>query len=316
VPDTPRTRTVALVVNEGARRGTGSLDRAVTALHREGVHVGAAHAVTTGDQLRERLEKVLAEDPEVVVVGGGDGSLGCAAGLVAHTPTVLGLLPLGTANDLARTLHLPTDLAAACAVVARGTVVDVDLGRVDGRSFVNVASAGLSVGVTAALDPVLKRRLGAAAYGVALLRAYRHHEPFEARLEFPDGDHAPVVWRDLLQLAVGNGRHHGGGNAVSPTAGIDDGLLDVYAVRTAGVREHARVARALKDGSFVAHPSVDHVTTRRVRVVTDPVTPLNLDGEVTGRTPALFEVDRNAFHVLVPAGSTAARLDRGGPAQV
>ncbi|WP_336922519.1 lipid kinase [Aquipuribacter sp. SD81] len=304
-----RPRAVTLVVNEGARRGSGSLERAAGALRRRGVDVVAAHSVTGGDALRDRLGAVLEQRPGTVVVGGGDGSLSCAAGMVAHTPTVLGLLPLGTANDLARTLQLPRGLEAACDAVAHGHVVDVDLGRADGRPFVNVASAGLSVGVTEALDAGLKRRLGAPAYGVALLRAYRHHRPFAARLEFPDGDHEPVEWHDLLQLAVGNGRHHGGGNAVSPTATIDDGLLDVYAVRTAGLREHLRVAASLKDGSFVAHPSVDALTTRRVRVVTDPGTPLNLDGEVVGGTPALFEVDRNAVHVLVPRSSTAATYD-------
>ncbi|MFC5381074.1 YegS/Rv2252/BmrU family lipid kinase [Aquipuribacter nitratireducens] len=221
---------------------------------------------------------------------------------------MLGLLPLGTANDLARTLHLPTRLDAACEVVARGHVVDVDLGRAGGRGFVNVASAGLSVGVTEALDPGLKRRLGPAAYGVALLRAYRHHTPFTATLEL-DGGGATLRWDDLLQVAVANGRHHGGGATASPTAGIDDGLLDVYAIRAAPVREHVRIARALRDGSFVAHRAVEHVTARAVRLTTDPATPLNLDGEVVGRTPAEFTVDRNAVHVLVPAGTTAARWD-------
>lgn len=300
---------MAVVVNEGARRGDGALARATTALERRGVRVAAAHAVRSGGALRTRLEQVVAGDHDVVVVGGGDGSLSCAAGLLAHSRSALGVLPLGTANDLARTLHVPVGLEAACETVATGQVVDVDLGRADGRAFVNVASAGLSVGVTEALDARLKRRLGRGAYGVALLRAYRRHQPFSARLGFPDGDREPLEWHHLLQVAVANGRHHGGGHAASPTAGIDDDLLDVYAIRTAGVREHVRVARALRDGSFVEHPTVEHLTTRRLRLVTDPATPLNLDGEVTGSTPTLFEVDRNALQVVVPHTSTAATLD-------
>lgn len=286
-----------------------ALDRAVRELQGRDVPVRAAHSVRTGAQLRERLQDVVDQGHDVVVVGGGDGTLSHAAGLVAHSPVVLGLLPLGTANDLARTLGLPTRVDAACEVIAHGQVVDVDLGRADGRAFVNVASAGLSVGVTEHLDPALKRRLGSGAYPVALLRAYRRHHPFTAVLGFPDGDHAPLRWEGLLQVAVGNGRHHGGGNAVSPTAGIDDDLLDVYAIRVAGVREHLAIARALKDGSFVAHPAVEHLTTRRLHLQTEPPTPLNLDGEVVGLTPAAFEVDRNALHVLVPAGSTAATHD-------
>lgn len=302
-------RSVAVVVNEGARRGDGALARVSRALERRGVPVTAAHAVRSGAALRARLEQVLTADHDIVVVGGGDGSLSCAAGLLAHSRSALGVLPLGTANDLARTLHLPVGLEAACDAVATGRVVDVDLGRADGRAFVNVASAGLSVGVTEALDARLKRRLGRGAYGVAVLRAYRRHAPFTARLEFPGGDRAPLEWHDLLQVAVANGRHHGGGTAASPTASIDDDLLDVYAIRSAGVREHVRIARALKDGTFVEHPSVEHLTTRRLRLLTEPATPLNLDGEVTGATPTLFEVDRNALHVVVPQASTAATFD-------
>jgi len=188
-------------------------------------------------------------------------------------------------------------------------VVDVDLGRVDGRAFLNVASVGLSVGVAEALTPGLKRRLGPLAYPVATFRAYRRHRPFTARLEFPRGDHEPLELDDLLQVAVGNGRHYGGGNTVAPNAGIDDHLLDVYAIVRGRLREHVSIARLLRDGSFIEHDAVHHVTTRAVRLVTDPPLGVNLDGEVATTTPALFEVERNALHVVVPQGSRAAVLD-------
>lgn len=300
---------VGLVVNTGARRAAKAYEQALAELRRLGVPVRTAHAVTSGDELAHRLDTVIAEGHDLVVVGGGDGSVGCAAARVAGTPTTLGILPLGTANDLARTLHLPADVGAACAVLAGGKVVDIDLGRADGEAFLNVASVGLSVGVTRALSQVLKRRLGPLAYPVATLRAYRRHRPFSARLEFPDGDREPLELADLLQVAVGNGRHYGGGNAVSPTAGIDDHLLDVYAIARGRLREHVSIARLLKDGSLVEHDRVVHLTTRRLRLVTDPVTEVNLDGEICGRTPTLFEVRRNAVHVVVPQEATSAALD-------
>ncbi|HEX6877105.1 MAG TPA: diacylglycerol kinase, partial [Nocardioidaceae bacterium] len=146
---------------------------------------------------------------------------------------------------------------------------------------------------------------------LATLRAYRRHRPFRARLEFPDGDHEPLDLEDLLQVAVGNGRHYGGGNAVSPTAGIDDHLLDVYAIVRGRLHEHVSIARLLKDGSFVHHDRVHHVTSRRVRLVTDPPQPLNLDGEIAATTPSLFEIERNAVHVVIPIGAESASLDGG-----
>jgi diacylglycerol kinase (ATP) len=302
-------RRAAVVVNTGARTGADVYEHAVEELERNGVPVVTKHAVTSGEELRPALEQVMTQGHDLVIVGGGDGTVGCAADLAAGTDVTLGILPLGTANDLARTLEIPRELAAACATVANGKVVDIDLGRVDGRVFLNVASVGLSVGVTKALRPGLKRRLGPLAYPLATLVAYRRHEPFRTRLEFPEGDHEPLELDDLLQVAVGNGRHYGGGNAVSPTAGIDDHILDIYAIVRGRLREHVSIARLLKDGSFVHHDRVHHVTSRRVRLVCDPPQAVNLDGEIAATTPSTFEIERNALHVVVPRDATSASLD-------
>jgi YegS/Rv2252/BmrU family lipid kinase len=307
--DAREATSVAVVVNTGSRRGSAAYDQVVSRLAGAGLPVARAHAVTTGGELATTIAAVIAEGHDYVVVGGGDGTVGCAAGQAAGTDVTLGVLPLGTANDLARTLQVPDDLAAACTMLAEGKVVDIDLGRADGRPFLNVASAGLSVGVTEALSPWLKRRLGPLAYPVATLRAYRKHRPFRARLEFPDEDQDAIEVDDLLQVAVGNGRHYGGGNAVSPTAGIDDHILDVYAIVRGRLREHVSIARLLKDGSFIEHDRVHHVTTRRLRLVTEPELPVNLDGEIAATTPTLFEIERNAVHVVVPRHATAATLD-------
>jgi diacylglycerol kinase family enzyme len=114
---------------------------------------------------------------------------------------------------------------------------------------------------------------------------------------------------NLLQVAVGNGRHYGGGNTVSPTAGIDDHTLDIYAILAGPLREHVSIARLLKDGSFIKHDRVYHLTSRRVRVVTEQPLPVNLDGEIATATPADFTIQRNALHVVVPQSSSSAILD-------
>jgi YegS/Rv2252/BmrU family lipid kinase len=316
-----RTTTVAVVVNAASRRGLAAMERLRRLLDETGLRHAELYAATSGDRIDEVLDQALASRPDVLVVGGGDGTVSCAAAKVAGTKVALGVLPLGTANDFARTLEVPTELAAATRILSTGKVVDVDLGwvrsqpggvaKVDpvAKAFLNVASIGLSVGVTEKLTPGLKKRLGPLAYPIATLAAYRHHRPFSARLEFPDGDHEPVDLDDLLQVAVGNGRHYGGGNAVSPSASLDDHMLDVYAIVRGRLRDHVSIARFLKDGSFVDHDQVHHVRTRRIRVQTGPALPVNLDGEVAAVTPADFEIERNAVHVIVHPGSEAATLD-------
>lgn len=301
---------VALVINAGARLAAAGPEQALGKLQKAGLPISSVHYVGTGTELTGRLDRVLAAEYDLVVVGGGDGTVSYAAGRLAGTGTVLGVLPLGTANDLARTLEIPSGLDAACAALADGKVVDIDLGRANGEPFLNVASVGLSVGVTESLSPRLKRSLGPLAYGVAAVRAYARHKPFRARLEFPARDHRTLELENMLQVAVGNGRHYGGGNAVSPTAGIDDHTLDIYAIPGAPLREHIRIARMLKDGSFVERDGVYHLTTQQhVRLVTEPPLPVNLDGEIATVTPTDFTIERNAVHVVVPHHSNAARLD-------
>jgi diacylglycerol kinase family enzyme len=170
----------------------------------------------------------------------------------------------------------------------------------------------LSVGVTQALSPRLKRRIGALAYPTAAIRAFLSHEPFSARLTFPDGDHDPVEYERLLQVAVGNGRFYGGGMVVAPQSGIDDRSLDIYAIEVGRHRDLFGVARYLKSGDFIRSDSVGHFRTERVRLETDPELPVNVDGEVVTRTPQSFSVAHNALKVLVPPESTAARQDLAG----
>ncbi|KUM40313.1 lipid kinase [Arthrobacter sp. EpRS71] len=306
---TREARSIAVVINTGSRKGAAARKLVTQSLEEAQLPVSAVYTVDGGGDLGRTLELAVTDGHDLVLVGGGDGTVASAAGLVAGTDVVLGVLPLGTANDLARTLEIPQDLSGACAAFAEGKVVDIDLGRANGQPFLNVASAGLSVAVTEALSPRLKRLIGPLAYGVATLRSYAKHRPFHARLEFPEGDHEPVELEDLLQVAVGNGRYYGGGNAVSPTAGIDDHTLDIYAILAAPLREQAKIARSLKNGKFVENERVYHLTSRSVRLVTTPPLPVNLDGEIATSTPTDFTVERNAVHVVVPENSTSATFE-------
>jgi diacylglycerol kinase (ATP) len=309
--DAPR---AALIVNTRSRSGEQTFFEALDRLEELGVSLGATYAIRDPVRLPETVREVLHEGSEyrLLILGGGDGSVSSVVDFLAHHNAILGLLPLGTANDFARTLGIPADVEKACETIAGGKIVDVDLGLAGDNYYVNVASVGLSVGVTQALSPRLKRRIGALAYPTAAIRAFLGHEPFSAKLTFPDGDHEPVEYERLLQVAVGNGRFYGGGMVVAPQSGIDDRSLDIYAIEMGRHRDLFGVARYLKSGDFIRNDSVGHFRTERVRLETDPELPVNVDGEVVTRTPQNFSVAHNALKVLVPPESTAARQDLAG----
>lgn len=307
--DSARMSSTALVVNTRARNGERALTKVIDRLELLGRSPAAIYAVQDPVRLPETIEKILGEGYELVVLGGGDGTVSSVVDFFADHDAVLGLLPLGTANDFARTLGIPSNIDLACDTLFNGKVVDIDLGLAGDNYYVNVASVGLSAGVTQTLSTQLKQRAGPLAYPVAAFRAFLKHEPFSARLSFPAGEHESLEQDRLLQVAVGNGRFYGGGMVVAPSSSIDDRTLDVYTIELGRHRDLLGVARYLRSGDFVSNGSVRHYEASQVCVETDPELPINVDGELVARTPLKFSVSTNALKVLVPQDSRAARYD-------
>jgi diacylglycerol kinase (ATP) len=299
----------ALIVNTRSRTGERAFFQALDHLQEMHVPLGVTYPIRDPARLPEAVQEVLGDGYEFLILGGGDGTVSSVVDFLADRGTLLGLLPLGTANDFARTLDIPEDIEEACKLIANGKVVDIDLGLAGDNFYVNVASVGLSVEATRALSPWLKKSTGPLAYPVAAIRAFLKHEPFSAKLTFPEGDHEPVEYDRLLQVAVGNGRFYGGGMIVALESGIDDKTLDIYAIDLGRRRDLIGAVRYLKSGDFIKTDGVHNFRTPRVRLETDPDLPVNIDGEVVTRTPQDFSVAQNALNVLVPQDSTAVRQD-------
>lgn len=289
-----------LVVNARSRRAARVHDRLAPALARRGVAVTAVHVVH--DPARDLVPVVvaaLADDPPLLVLAGGDGTLASVVDHLAGRPTALGYLPLGTTNNTGRSLGIPLRLGAALDVVAHGRTASVDLGDANGDLFTNLVSVGVSSVVAGATPHALKRHLGRAAYALTAARTLLTHEPFEAVVEV-DGRAWTVRTH---QLNVANGRVHAGVPLASD-ATIDDRLLTAYALGGA-VRASTALATAAQaltpwqPGSRKGHRAGTHV-----RVVTDRVLRLDVDGELTGvvgpDAPLEVRVTPAALRVRVP----------------
>ena len=295
----PRGRT-ALLINARARLGHRAEAAVVDALRAAGVHLDRMVRVRRPAHLARVVDELLAHGRGLdrLIVGGGDGTLSTVAARLAGRETLLGVIPLGTANDFARTLGIPTTPAQAAAVAAGANVREVDLARANDAYFLNVASIGLSVAMTTELSSRLKRWLGPAAYAVAGARALVRHPTFRARITSPDG----TVTEDLVhQVVVANGRFYGGGVLVAFQSTLDDGRLAAYTLGRRGRWQLLRTVALLKFRVPLDRPGDSYTNTAALHVETRPALPVNLDGEIRTRTPVEFAVVPRALRVLVPA---------------
>jgi YegS/Rv2252/BmrU family lipid kinase len=310
----------ALIVNAKARQGAEGLEAIGQRLAAAGLAVASVQAVEDPATLPDLVRAALRAGVDRVVVGGGDGTLSAAAGVLAGERAALAVLPLGTANDFARGLRLPTELAEACAVAATGLVREVDVACAGGRPFLNAATFGLSSAATRRLSDDLKKKLGPLAYPVSTFGEAMSPTPFHVRI-LADGESHEL---DALQVVVGNGRYHGGGTLVAPGAQNDDRRLDLWALASASEPEAeggagdklrdlarlARVAMLLRRGRHVEHPAVLHLRARQLAIETDPPQDLDADGESAGTTPVVFTVSPARLRVVVPPAEAGRRARR------
>ncbi|MEG3880163.1 lipid kinase [Microcoleus sp. herbarium7] len=283
-----------LLVNQHSRKGQQLLSQATVklqALDFELIVESTDRARELSDTIRRYKNQV-----EIVIIGGGDGTLNSAIEGLTDTKLPLGILPMGTANDLARTLGIPTDLSAACQVIASGKVRLIDLGWVNGQHFFNVASLGLSVQITQRLTKDAKQRWGVFAYAFTALQTLLSARPFRAEIKVNNQS----FYVKTLQIAIGNGRYYGGGMTVAEDATIDDKRLDLYSLETKNWWEILTLLPAIKQGNHTDWPNVRALHAQEFEVNTSKRRPINTDGEITTHTPAKFRVIPQALAVIAP----------------
>jgi YegS/Rv2252/BmrU family lipid kinase len=285
-------RRALFLVNPKASRAETGLDAVIRTLTEGGVEPVRPLHDDVDTLIRRHAAAV-----ECVIVGGGDGTLNRAARALIETRLPLGILPLGTANDLARTLELPADPVAAAQVIVDGRLRSIDLGEVNGRPFFNVASLGMSVELAKSLDGDTKKRWGRFGYALAALRLVRRLERFSVDIH---GDDGTALRGKTIQVAVGNGRYYGGGMTIAPDAAPDDGLLDVYSIEVDHWMWLALMYPSFRAGRHGRWDEVHTFRCREVEIRTRRPHDINTDGEVTTQTPARFRVLPKAIRVYTP----------------
>ncbi len=298
----PLPRSAVLVGNPHsghAKRGMAAAQKALALLGpqvREVIHLDEL------ERLRAWVEKPDDERP-LIIAAGGDGTVGAVANYVANTDAVLGILPLGTSNDVARSLGIPMRIGAAVHLLSEGKVSTVDLGRYSGYGeapcyFVHAAAMGIDVQFAKlATRKTLRKRLGRFTYAVAALLALRDRRPFTCELHV-EGRVLPLC---LLHLSVINAPIFGGRWGFSITgSNVDDRRLDVLAVENVPLRYllPGVVPLLLHRRPRVRGVRLYHVS--RLRVHIDEPLDVSLDGEIAARIPGDFVLAPQALRVATP----------------
>lgn len=282
-----------LIVTDKSRTSNAQLAAGLKLLKDTGVEITEEvpkHPGQLPDLIRRYRSRV-----DRIIIGGGDGALNAAAEAMLESRVPLGILPLGTANDLARTLGIPLNLRKACEIIARGHLHEVDLGWVNGKHFFNAASIGLGALVTRKLSGAVKGKWGAWSYSRIAWDAFKGHRAFTAEITC-DGT---VYSVSSIHIAVGNGRFYGGGMAIRSDAAIDDHRLDLYSLEPQPIWKLIKLAPELKRGQQCPQEGFLVLKGREIDIHTHRPKWVSADGELTTRTPARFRVIPSALPIYV-----------------
>jgi YegS/Rv2252/BmrU family lipid kinase len=314
---------VCLIVNPAAGGGkSGRLGPVLERRLREhGLTVTRVH--TRDLQHARELALEAANRGETVVALSGDGMVGAIADALRTVPgAVLGILPGGRGNDLARVLGIPDDPHAACATIAAGSARPVDMGEIGGRAFVGIASAGFDSDANRIANEA-PPWLGALVYAYGALRALASWRPatFEIELDPPGERHTFTGY----SVGAANSKAYGGGMYAAPGALLDDGLLDV--ITMAHVSRWRFLSSVLPKVFKGTHAELDAVRVFRaaeVEISADRPFTMYADGDPIGELPVRVRAVSGAVNIIVPPDSRnssafatahlAAPLPAGNPA--
>ncbi len=264
----------------------------------------------------ELARQALEQGAETVIAVGGDGTANevvngfFSGGEPVRPEARLAYVPIGTGGDWQRTLALPDTPPGTAKAITEGDTAVIDVGRVkltagDGRKrerlFVNLTSFGMGGDVSiAAKETPLTRLGGKAAFFYATFQVFLRYRGKRVRLWLDD--RSTPIELTVTNVAVGNGRYHGGGMHPCPRAKLDDGLLEVTTIERLGMLELIRDLRILYSDDVYRHSKVEHYRVRRLRAESDEAVFAEVDGEALGGLPLEADILPAALRLVTPRG--------------
>jgi YegS/Rv2252/BmrU family lipid kinase len=288
-------RDAVLIVNTQSRRGQQLYAQAKHQIIRRGIRLSESYPVRDASRIPAVVTEAITQGHRFIILGGGDGTVSSSVSSFAHRDVALGLLPMGTANNFARANGIPLDLDAAVEALVSGTVVKVDLGRVDQTYFTNAVSIGITSAIHRGSSDPLKRHLGRVGYMLAAARQLAACKPFDCRLVVDDA----TVDVSALDVRIANGPFQGGLRVVDE-ARVDSGNLVVRVIRAGSAWSLGRVWLRTGMGRADDPALVQTIRARQIEVSTKPRQHVSVDGEVVTQAPVKVDIVPGALRLIVP----------------
>lgn len=284
----------SLASNEG--EGEQYEEHIVAALQKQGIEVEVRHT-TPEDPGTELARLAVEEGAERIIAAGGDGTIHAVATGLIGTKGTLGIIPVGTMNNIARSLEIPEDIDAACKIIAGGKIQSIDVGKINDQIFLEVAGAGLEAALFPAAEEIKSKGWLSTLRGVfeGLSKLWTF-QPTRFRLAF-DGRRSRYY--HAIQVSICNTPYYGAHLNFAPDAVMDDGLLDVLVYKNFSKLEYLRHAFSISQGRRALVPKITRRKAKSVHIEADVPVEMHADGVSQGVTPATITVIPGVLRAFV-----------------
>lgn len=289
---------VRLIYNPvaGDARFKNRLDTLIKNFQKEGYKVSPYRLMGSNDMPNALSH--MDHNYSAIAISGGDGTINNVINEMKKNNIDLpvGIFPFGTSNDFAAHMGIPKNIPKCCEIIARGSIKKVDVGKVNGKYFVNVCSAGLLTEVAYKTDVALKNTLGKIAYYIKGFEEIPKFRSIPMEMEYDN----KVIKDNFYLFLVLNGSSAGGFTKIAPYASVSDGLLDVVAIKESNISNILNLLIKVLKGDHVGDPSLYHFQTDKLNILCNQSLESDIDGERGPRLPLSIEVEKGSLMVFAP----------------
>lgn len=259
----------------------------------------SCHATTGEGDAIEAAKKAVERNFDIVIAAGGDGTLNEVVTGISQCENrpKLGIIPMGTTNDFARAVHIPRNIVEAVDIIIKGDTIPVDVGLInDEKYFINIAAGGRITELTYEVPSKMKTMLGQLAYYIKGVEMLPSIKATKMRIEY-DGE---VFEGEAMLFLCALTNSVGGFEKIAPDASINDGYFTLMILEKCNIADFVRLASLALRGDHLKDKRVIYKKASEVKITSDDIVNLNLDGEYGGETPAHLKNLKRHIEVFVP----------------